>query len=592
MANSATTAAQSKAKANKMWAEIQKAQKASIDSIINGNASKKDIDNLHKAIGSASKLAADVFERSIAMIDKTAQKIASKESQAQSDKEGNTISDERDVEIMRKAVADELKKRAGDILKAVDEIVEEDSKWPVGEHGDEKPPIGLPPAKDDRKVLHKMAGQVDELLKKIGDDAKKHGKKPIADIEEGADDEDDGDDEDADADDESGSTHAGESKLKHVERRVGKLEEHAAHGKKDGKDWPKPKGNSKHKKDRFNSGGKSHMNPLDKVRDVSKEWWRDFKQWSTGWVKPKSWLGELAKIAGLAALFAPQFREWVENEVKTIKDWMTFDHLKETLGQVWDYVSKEASELIDKLRKALGMDAGPDAAKPRKDDTGLDKTKDFLGRTDGNKSVDRMQSAQNTLDADDNNGGAWDKVKGWFGYSSTKQEKQDAAKRFLADAPNAIKELEKQAKDKDAEASSYLSGKKKPEDGISAKMAAEESTAEAALIRKRIEKIKADLPKAQALDKSATKGADKTAVMDGIGKHQGGTQSAVTPPKSVSADSAASAAPPPPPPDNAPADPSMGGPSGSSVPSAPASKIPSNDDSGAMSLQNALHGTD
>lgn len=562
------TAKQTKAKADKMWAEIQKAQKTTIENIVNGTASKKDIDMLHRAIASVSKLAADVFDRSIAMVDKTAQKIAERESNNTSDKEGETISDERDAQIMREAVRDELKKRSGDILKAVEEIVSEESNWPVPEGTvmrDGRPDPRMPTKEEhDREVLHKTADNVEELLKKISDDSKKHGNKPIADIKNDEDEEED-----------YGDTESKEGQKSHLAP-PGKSKPTIDHASK-ASSWLR-EGKSKHK---------DTESWRDKARDISKEWWRNFKQWSTGWIKPKSMLSELANIAGMAALFTPQFREWIADEIKKIKDWLTFDNVKETLSSVWEFITREATALIDRIRKALGLDGG---AKEREDDKGIDKVQDFLGRTEGGKVLDKIRDEQKTLNADDHTGSLWSKAKHALGYSATKDEKEDAARKFIADAPSAIAELEKQAAAKDAEAAGYLSGKLKPPNGEDPKMAAREPAAEAKLMRQRIEKIKADLPKAQDIAKNAPPSTAAAPATLTAATSPSSTMTAAQPPKAVSADNAAAAAPPAPPPaDTAPA--SAANTTGAgSTPAVPASKIPSNDDSGALSLQNSLHG--
>lgn len=94
-------------------------------------------------------------------------------------------------------------------------------------------------------------------------------------------------------------------------------------------------------------------------------WWRKFNEYG-GSLKDKAkdsgknLLGELAKLGGLAYIFSPMFRKWIDDKLAEVGNFFTMDNVKRLLGEAWEFIKREADEFTTHLKEMMGFkDADP-----------------------------------------------------------------------------------------------------------------------------------------------------------------------------------------------------------------------------------------
>lgn len=330
-------------KALKKWEELSASESTTLDRIVQGTASKQDIQRISSLIQGYSKLAHDVFKRGIALIEKEAK---TEVKQTLDKLPAHAVSTE---EVTSKALERAYKEQGAALLEAVTELIIEtsnDSTATVGSYMDNH--------FNDSDTLSKHYHQdVIRQLEKIQEREDRQGSTPSFSVQD---------------------------KLEEHQRLLEQVEENTQIG--DLKDGPNSPTSSDRvgnvldpipvSVDNIDELAQRPQNGYNNYRDYQdswvKQWWRNLRTFVAGRVRPKSLMQELASLAGMTYIFSPRFRDWINEKISDVSNMIGIDKIKGLLKDVYNWIKTEASNILQFIVDSLedAVDWVSDKAKEAK----------------------------------------------------------------------------------------------------------------------------------------------------------------------------------------------------------------------------------
>ncbi len=412
-------------KAEAQWEALSKAESSTIDKVLSGNATKADTDRLLKLINQYSKLAGEIFQRGVTIIEDTADKRIAKEVKKREKQIGGELPDAEVAAIVQEITQSVYQERGSDLLQAIEEMVNSATES-FEQFSDE----------DYNEAVDAAKSQYEELIRRLKVQTKgprQEKKVPVQGSSEGMTVEDVlADIYDSLGLGESGTTTDEED----ASQTSGWFKRH---------DADSTVSNQEHK---------------EAVKDWATEWWRKFKQFGGQLTsRPKDTafdlLKEVAKLAGMAYIFSPDFRNWIDSKLADVGNWFTMDNVQKLLGEAWTFIKKEASDFVDNMKEWFGI---------RDYDSGdLDKDHAALMRgieeqtakvEEAKADAAKIQKAIDERNAA-SDGGVWDTISG--GYANSLDELSIwGAKRREASARKELEELKEKLRENEQAQSSSV----------------------------------------------------------------------------------------------------------------------------------------
>lgn len=305
-------------KAAAKWAELSKAESGTIDKVLKGTATKADTDRLLKLINQYSKLAGDVFKRGVDIIETTADKRIAAEVKKRS-RGGKELTDAETEQLVKDVTAAVYQERSADLLQAIEELVDS-ANDSLAQFSEEQYTEAVDTAKSQYdELIRRLKGQVKE---KATPKEKPAVGKTVEDV------------------------------LREVEEGQGPYEDGGASLDEILSSPDSPKGKA--------AEAARRQEVREDTENWATQWWRKFNEYKDdfgGKAKDvgKNILTELAKLGGLAYIFSPVFRKWIDDKLAEIGNFFTIDNAQKLLGQAWDFIKKEADEFTNYLKDLFGF---------------------------------------------------------------------------------------------------------------------------------------------------------------------------------------------------------------------------------------------
>lgn len=307
------------AKAAARWSELSKAESTTIDKVLKGTATKADTDRLLKLINQYSKLAGDVFKRGVGIIETAADKRIAAEVKKRS-KGGNELTDGETEQLVKDVTAAVYQERSSDLLQAIEELVDSANES-LSTFSEQQYDDAVDTAKSQYdELIKRLQGQVKD---KGGAVVTPSGVKTVEDVLREVEESQQGGGSDSDliGDEDHSSPYSTQNKAEQAARR---------------------------------------QEDKEATDNWAGAWWRKFNEYKDsfgGKAKDagKNLLGELAKLGGLAYIFSPVFRKWIDDKLSEIGNFFTMDNVKKLLGEAWEFIKKEADEFTNHLKEMMGF---------------------------------------------------------------------------------------------------------------------------------------------------------------------------------------------------------------------------------------------
>lgn len=387
-------------KAEAKWAELSRAESATIDKVLKGTATKADTDRLLRLIKQYSTLAGDVFTRGVGIIENTADKRIAAEVKRR-EKGGNPMTDAETEDLVKEITASVYQERGGDLMQAISEMVESANESMSQFTEDQY---------DD--AVRESKSQYDELIRRLQGKAQGlTSKEPTT---------------------PTGKTI--EDVLREVDESNSKEEDLIDDLMDEANASPNsPRGKA-------DAAARRSANK-EATENWASVWWRKFGEYSSSFAgKAKdtgvSLLTDLAKLGGLAYIFSPVFRKWIDDKLSEIGNFFTMDNVQKLLGEAWEFIKKEASEFTNYLKELVGFKeyTKDDVVKETKDLTDA-ATIQQKKADESQAKVDALQKDIDTRNKAAENGSLFDKAAAAVeNHGSEMEKRREEVRKNKADA--------------------------------------------------------------------------------------------------------------------------------------------------------------